>query len=539
VSAGGEADYVVVGGGAAGCVVAARLSESGDRVALLEAGGDDRAFWIRTPLGFGKLYQDARYNWMYEGEAEPGLEGARSFQARGKVLGGTGSINGMIYMRGQREDYDGWRDLGNRGWGYADVLPYFRMSEDNDRGADTFHGSGGPLAVSTLPRHPLADAFVRAGIEAGYPANDDFNGARQEGFGYNQLTTRDGRRCSTTSFLPHAQSRANLRIMLRCLATRVVFESGRAAAVAYRQEGVTRTIRATKEVILCGGVFNSPQLLLLSGVGPARDLRALGIEVTRDAPGVGANLQDHLTVGATYRCTRPITVSDIVGSPVRRALMGMRYLAFHSGLMAINPSYCGGFIRTRPELAHPNVKLNLQLWNRSGFGRGRGGVGLHPESSFCAYVYLLHPDSRGSVRLAGRESERPPSILFNFLDSPADRRCAVDGLRALRHVMAQPAVRPYVDAELTPGAARAGDDDLLAYCRETGRSSHHGVGTCRMGQDRMAVVDDRLRVLGVPRLRVIDASIMPRIVAGNTFAATVMIAEKGACMVSEDARRLS
>jgi choline dehydrogenase len=533
-----ECDYIVVGAGSAGCIVAARLSESGEhQVALLEAGGEDDKFWIRTPLGYGKLYEHPEVNWMYEAEPEVELGGHKSYQPRGKVLGGTGSINGMIYMRGHPEDFAYWRAQGNVGWSYEDVLPFYRKSEDNVRGASRYHGSDGPVRVSDAPHHELADAFIDAAAEAGYSRNDDFNGAVQDGFGYNQMTIRDGQRSSTSvAFLKPARARANLRVLTHALAMRVVMRGREAVGVEYLQGGETRTLKARREVILCGGAINSPQLLQLSGIGPAALLRSFAIPVTIDLPGVGENLQDHFFVPMTYRCSQPVTINDIVNHPLRRTAAGLRYLLFKSGPLAANASLCGGCVRTDPALPAPDVKINLQLWNRAAHGRDKSKVGLAPYSSFGTNVVLLHPDNRGTVRIRSADPATHPELRFNLFTSEADRRVAIAGLRILRKIMSMPAMVPYVAEEEEPGRDCISDDDFLAYCRRRGRSNHHAASSCKMGVDPMAVVDPRLRVHGVGRLRVADASIMPRIVSGNTHAPAMMIGEKASAMILEDAK---
>jgi len=536
----GEFDYVVVGAGTAGCVVAARLSESGaHRVALIEAGGKDEGFWVHTPLGFGRLWDDPKYNWRYESEPEPELAGGRSYLPRGKVLGGTGTINAMVYVRGQREDFESWRRLGNVGWGHDDVLPYYRKSEDNERGADAYHAVGGPMRVSDMARHELTDAFVEAGVQAGYPRNADFNGASQDGFGYNQVTIRNGRRGSTSiDFLRPALRRPNLKVLTHALAKRILFRDGRAAGVEFLRGGALRRLAARREVVLCGGSFNSPQLLQVSGVGPAELLAKHGIPVIADAAGVGANLQDHFQVSISYRCSRPVTVNDYVNNPLRRLAMGMQYLLFRKGMMATNATLVGGCLRTDPSLPAPDVKVQLRLWGRSITGRSRERMGLHPFSSFLVSIMLLHPGNRGTVRIRSADSAAQPEIRFNYFQSERDRRASLVSLKVIRRVMSMPAIALYVAEEMSPGPACATDEELIDFCRRQGTTNHHSVGTCKMGVDELAVVDPRLRVRGVGRLRVVDASIMPSIVGGNPNATIVMIAEKGADMILEDAAAL-
>jgi choline dehydrogenase len=530
-------DFVVVGGGTAGCVVAARLAESGvHRVALLEAGGPDDSFWIKAPLGYGKLYGDPRYTWRYESEPEPAWDGATSLQPRGRVLGGTGSINGMLHLRGQREDFDAWRDLGNAGWGYDDVLPFFKRFEDHALGPNPLRGIGGPVRIETMPPHPLADAFIAAALEAGYRRNYDFNGPVQDGFGYNQLTVRNGRRCSTAvAYLHDAPRRDNLVVALRVRAQRIVMRDGRAIGVEIRRDGrqAARIVTARRDVVMSCGVFDTPKLLQLSGVGPAEHLQQFGIAVVRDLPGVGANLQDHIGAGITYRCTRPITINDRVNQIGARLAMGLRYLVFRSGLMATNASYAGGCIRTDPTLRTPNVFLAMALWARSTSGRSLS-LGLEPFSGFTVPFFLLHPDSRGTVRLRSADSEQAPEIRFNFFQSERDHRAALASLRIIRRIMAQPSIATLVDAEVSPSPAVSSNADLLAFLRRKTRSIHHATSSCRMGRDADAVVDARLRVRGVAHLRIVDASVMPSIVGANPNAATTMIGEKGAAMILDD-----
>jgi choline dehydrogenase len=522
-------DYIIVGAGSAGCVLANRLTASGRySVLLLEAGGRDRNIWIHIPLGYGKLFDNAKVNWLYASEPEPELNNRRIIQPRGKVLGGSSSINGLLYVRGQHEDFDHWRQLGNVGWGFADVLPYFKRAEDQERGADALHGAGGPLAVSNVSEpHPLCEAFIDAARQAGFPRNDDFNGASQEGAGYFQLTAKNGRRWSTArGYLRPAARRPNLAVATDALATRVLFDGRRAVGVEYRQGESTISAHADSEVILAGGAFNSPQLLQLSGIGPADLLRAHGIDVIADVPGVGADLQDHLQIRMQYRCTEPITMNDVVNHWHHRYRAGLRYVLSRKGLLTIGAGYAGAFLRTRPELDTPDVQIHFLI-----FSADSAGAGLHKFPGFMTSVCQLRPDSRGYVRIKSRDPRMPPAIQPNYLSSRRDRDTVVDGLKLLRRVMQQPAMRRYIAEERAPGPRCASDADLLAFARETGTTVYHPTSTCRMGADPAAVVDAQLRVRGCERLRVVDASIMPTVVSGNTNAAVVMIAEKGADII--------
>jgi choline dehydrogenase len=527
-------DYIIVGAGSAGCVLANRLTASGKhRVLLIEAGGHDRHFWIHVPLGFGKLFDNAKVNWLYKSEPEPELNNRSIIQPRGKVWGGSSSINGLLYIRGQHEDFDHWRQLGNAGWGFADVLPYFRRAEDQERGADDLHGAGGPLAVSDVCEpHPLCEAFIAAAQSAGFPRNDDFNGARQEGAGYFQLTARNGRRCSTAvGYLRQARRRGNLAVVSNALATRVLFSGRRAVGIEYRQGETARTAYADGEVILAGGAFNSPQLLQLSGVGPQKILRDLGIAVVADLPGVGADLQDHLQARMQFRCPEPITMNEVVNHWRHRYAAGLRYLLTRKGLLTIGAGYCGAFLRTRPELATPDMQIHFLI-----FSADTAGAALHTFPGFMASVCQLRPESRGFVRIKSSDPTVPPVIQPRYLTASNDRDTIVAGLKVLRRIMSQPAMRRYIAEERVPGPNCQSDDELLAFARDNGTTVYHPTSTCRMGPDPNAVVDERLRVRGLERLRVIDASIMPTVVSGNTNAAAVMIGEKGADMVLEDAR---
>jgi choline dehydrogenase len=529
-----EFDYVIVGAGSAGCVLANRLSADGKHsVLLLEAGPKDSHIWIHIPLGYGRLFKEKTVNWMYQTEPEPGLGGRTVFQPRGKVLGGSSSINGLLYVRGQHEDYDRWRQHGNLGWGYDDVLPYFKKAENQARGADDFHGTGGPQAVSNLSHaDPLSAAFIEAAAETGIPKNPDFNGATQEGAGFFQTTTRYGRRASTAvSYLRPAKNRNNLRIETSALAQRLLFDGHRAVAVEYNQIGSLRTARARKEILVCGGAYNSPQLLQLSGIGPAELLRKHGIDVVLDAAGVGNDLQDHMQVRVVMRCTKPITLNDVVNSPLRKVMAGLRYAAFRDGPLSIAAGTSGAFFKTNPRLATPDIQVHFLP-----FSTDKMGEKLHAFSGFSASVCQLRPESRGSLRIKSADPAAPPEIRINYLATEADRTANVEGLKILRRILQAPALRRFVVEEVDPGKKISTDEELLAHCRARGSTIYHPTSTCRMGNDSLAVVDQRLRLRGIQGLRVVDASIMPDLVSGNTNAAIIMIAEKASDMILEDAR---
>ena len=529
-----EFDYVIVGAGSAGCVLANRLTASGKHsVLLLEAGPKDTNIWIHVPIGYGKLFKEKTVNWMYQTEPEPELDGRRVFQPRGKVLGGSSSINGLLYVRGQHQDYDRWRQHGNQGWGFDDVLPYFKKAENQQRGADDFHGVGGPLPVSDLGHpDPLSAAFIAAAAETGLPVNRDFNGASQEGAGFFQTTTRHGRRASAAvAYLRSARGRDNLRIETSALARRIVFDGRRAVAVEYGQAGRRRTARARKEIIISGGAFNSPQLLQLSGVGPAELLRRHGVEMVLDAPGVGHDLQDHMQVRVIMRCSQRITLNDIVNSPFRKLLTGLQYAALRRGPLTIAAGTSGAFFKTNPRLATPDIQVHFLP-----FSTDKMGEKLHPFSGFTASLCQLRPESRGSLRIKSADPEAAPEIRINYLSTETDRAANVEGLKILRKILAAPALKSYVVEEIDPGAKVTSDDELLQFCRARGSTIYHPTSTCRMGNDPLAVVDQRLRVRGLENLRVVDASIMPDLVSGNTNAVVIMIAEKASDMILQDAR---
>jgi choline dehydrogenase len=528
-------DYVIVGAGSAGCVLANRLTASGrHRVLLLEAGGRDDNIWIHIPLGYGRLFKDTRFNWMYQTEPEPELNNRRIFQPRGKVLGGSSSINGLVYLRGQKEDFDLWRQLGNTGWSFDDVLPYFKKSEDQQRGASAYHGAGGPLAVSDpAAPHELVEAFIRAAAETGLPRNEDFNGESQEGAGYFQTTSRRGRRCSAAvAFLRPAMKRANLTVLTEAMAQKVLFEGKRATGVTFQHEGLLKTALAGREVILSGGAINSPQLLQLSGWGPAELLQEHGIPVVQDAPGVGANLQDHLQVRMVFKARKKVTVNDAYHHPLRRLGMGLDYILRRRGPLTMSAGLGTAFFKTNERYATPDCEVHFIP-----FSTDKMGEKLHAYSAFTASVCQLRPESRGSLRIKSADPAAPPAIRVNYLATQTDRQANVDALRRLRAIVHAPAMRDYLKEETEPGPGVTSDADLLAYCRERGSTIYHPTCTCIMGPGPEAVVSPSLRVHGAGNLRVADGSVMPRLVSANTNAAIIMIGEKAADMILGDAQQ--
>jgi len=521
-------DYVIVGAGSAGCVLANRLSADGrHRVLLLEAGPTDSYPWIHVPIGYAKTMFHPVVNWCFKTEPEPTMNGREVYWPRGRTLGGSSSINGLIYICGQREDYDHWAALGNRGWGYDDVLPYFRKLEHNVRGANPWHGGDGPLWVSDIEtRHELIEAIIDAGGELGIPRNDDFNGATQEGVGYYQLTTRRGFRCSTAvAYLRPARSRKNLRIETNAHATRINFEGRRARGITFRQHDRDVTVTAQREVILAAGALQSPQLLQLSGVGPGELLQRFAIPVVHAHEGVGENLQDHLQARAIFKCTKPITTNDILGSWWRKAAMGAQYAFARGGPMAIGINQGGMFARTDPGLDRPNVQFHFATLSSD-----MAGSPVHRFSGFTMSVCQLRPESRGFVRVKTPDPLAAPAMQPNYLSTDLDRATVVAGLRLARKLAATPALSPYVAAEYRPGPQAQSDADLLEFAKNTGGTIFHPSGTCKMGpaSDPLAVLDEELRVRGVDALRVVDGSVMPTLVSGNTNGPIVMIAEKAA-----------
>jgi choline dehydrogenase len=527
-------DFIIVGAGSAGCVLAHRLTASGrHRVLVLEAGPGDLHPWLHIPLGFGKLFSDRRFNWCYATEPQPECCNRQVIAPRGKVLGGSSSINGLVYIRGQAEDFDHWRQLGNAGWSFDDVLPYFRKAEDNERGADEFHGAGGPLPVSDLrDRHPLVQAYVDAALQCGYPRNDDFNGAVQEGAGYYQTTMRNGVRASTAvGYLKQARRRANLEVVPKALATRILFDGRRATGVEYAVGDDKRSARANAEVIVASGAFNSPQLLQLSGLGPASLLQSHGIAVIADAPGVGDALNDHISGRIMLRCKEPITLNDAVRTWSGRFLHGLHYVLTRRGYLAVPAVSAGCFLRALPASATPDSQCSISLFSAQTIGGE-----LHPFPGVTGNCVLLRPESRGFVRIKSADPRNAPAIHPNYLATRRDRETIVAGVKAMRGIFQAPAMARHIAEEIEPGKQCVSDDELLDFVRRRGSTTYHPVGTCRMGQDQHAVVDERLRVRGFAGLRVVDASIMPAVVSGNTNAAAIMIGEKGADMILEDAR---
>ena len=519
-------DYIVIGAGSAGCVLANRLSENGRySVLLVEAGPKDTSPWIHLPIGYGKTMFHPVLNWQLHTEPESGLSNRRIYCPRGRCLGGSSSINGLIYIRGQAADYDHWAQLGNEGWSWEEVLPYFIRSENNDLGAGPLHGANGPLKVSNIAeKHELIEAIIAAGESMGVPRTADFNGPSQEGVGYFQLTTQRGWRASAaTSYLRPARRRGNLRIMTDAHVTRIQFTGKRATGIEFSQGGIQSVMLARKEIILSAGAIHSPQLLELSGIGQADHLKSLGIPVTHHLPGVGENLQDHLQLRLMYKVSKPITTNDDLRTVFGKARIGLNWLLRRSGPLAIGINQGGLFTRVLPESSGPDIQFHFGTLSAD-----QAGAKPHPWSGCTFSVCQLRPESRGNVHAQESNPLSPPAIRPRYLSDERDQRIAVAGLAYARRLAATPPLKPYLAEEYRPGKAVETDDELLQFARDYGATIFHPVGTCKMGRDELAVVDADLRVHGIEGLRVVDASIMPTLISGNTNAPTIMIAEKAA-----------
>lgn len=528
-----EYDFIIIGAGSAGCVLANRLTEDArTRVLLLEAGESDNHLWIRVPLGVGKALMNPVYIWSAETEPEPELRGNRVYWPSGKLLGGSSSVNGMLFVRGHPAKYDEWRDTGCPGWGYKDILPYFKRLEDCVFGDPVYRGKSGPIGVTEVAGDPLSDAFLEACVQAGYPKASDYN-IEPEGAAYLQLSTRKGMRCSAAvGYLHPALSRPNLRLIADATATKLLFEGRRAIGVSYRVGYENRQAHARQEVLVCAGAIRSPQLLELSGVGDGKILRRYGIDVIQHLPGVGENLQDHLIARMSYECSRPVTVNDMVHNPLYMFREAAKFLLFRRGVFATPSLTAHAYVRSRPDLAYPDIRLQIGLTSGTGRLSTSRDSGLDPHSGFHLGAYYLFPQSRGSIHIASQSPSDPPRIRANYLTQREDRRVAVEALKLVRRIAGQTPLSRFIVREVRPGPEVTTDQALLEYFRQTGSTCWHPSGTCQMGFGPEAVVDPELRVHGVDGLRVVDASIMPFLVSSNTNIPTIMIAEKAADLIA-------
>ncbi len=524
-------DYIVVGAGSAGCVLANRLSENPKtKVLLIEAGGNDTNPWLHIPVGYFKTMHNPKTDWCYLTSPDEGINHRQLQWPRGKVIGGSSALNGLLYVRGQAEDYDRWSALGSVGWSYDEVLPYFKKSEDQERGASQYHGVGGPLKVSDLRlRRPIADYFIRAAIQAGIPENPDYNGERQEGVGYFQQTAYKGFRWSSAKgFLKPIMSRPNLSIALHAHVNRIIFQGQKASGVEYKVGKNTVVATCTKEIVLSAGAIGSPQILQLSGIGDPELLERFNIEKVQALPGVGKNLQDHLQIRLVFK-TSQRTLNDEVNSILKRIWVGMQYAFNRTGPLTLAASQVTVFTRSDSHVERPDIQFHMQPLSAD-----KPGEGAHPFSAFTSSVCQLRPHSRGYVEIQSRDPAQHPIIQPNYLSDPRDQKVVVNAIKVARHIASQPALAEHILEEHVPGNQYQSDEELLEAARQFSQTIYHPTSTCKMGQDEMAVVDERLKVHGVANLRVADASVMPEIVSGNTNAPTIMIAEKAADMILED-----
>ncbi|MES2298599.1 MAG: choline dehydrogenase [Pseudomonadota bacterium] len=532
-------DYIIVGGGSAGCVLAKRLSEDpAATVCLLEAGPADSSPFIRMPIGIIYMMMSRVLNWRYYTEAQTHLDGRRMYWPRGKTLGGSSSSNAMVYTRGHARDYDHWAELGNHGWSYADMLPLFKRAENHERGATDFHGVGGPLNVADL-RSPnlLTGVYLQAGVEAGYAINNDFSGASQEGVGQYQLTQKNGERWSIArAYLHPVRARANLTVITGARANRVLLDGKRACGVAYLKDGKTVSAQARREVILSGGAINSPQLLMLSGIGPKAQLQAHGIATVHDLPGVGQNLQDHLDVLVVHKCVKPVSLGISWSNLLAQGKHLFDYLRHRTGPLTTNAAEGGGFVKSSPEQAIPDLQFHFTPAHLDDHGRNLSRAAYTMLGhGYSLHVCDLRPKSRGYIGLKSADPADKALIEPNYLSHPDDMETLLRGVKAARRVLAARAFDPYRGEELFPGAQVQSDEEIRAFIRRKAGTIYHPVGTCKMGSDAMAVVDATLKVHGIEALRVVDASIMPTLIGGNTNAPTVAIAEKAADMILQQA----